>query len=521
MFLVIFLFFAYPHIKSEVKTDSQGIYFVIHSPHISTDFTLYIKKLSYGKDSILHFSYPDFDLWDRDKKEDSVFIFRPTKRRKIEKGVLYTYRVSLFDLEEKNTLASTYYFFRLNKRGKLGIYPVIYPVMQLLAEDTIAIFFETNKPAFARIRLKLKGKPDEIISHNVKETRHEFKIPYQKGLTYYRFCIYTKWDTFCSPYIPVKYKGKIKSFAIFGDTRANWAIPSPKGRADGVNEVIIQDILRAIYKEPVDFVEINGDLITGYTSSKEDAQKQYEAFLKSLYPYAASLPFLFTPGNHDMTAPFDGTRKNHKDPLPPNSAENLWESVFMQPENGPVAEKGMPPYKENVYYLKAGKYGIFFLNSDYNYAKKGRKRLSGNITHEEINWFLKQSKKFKKTVVIFHEPLYSNTPMPGHSLDYNIPLRDSIVQALLNSNAQILLTSHEHLYARRIIPKKDAAKTLNQITIGAGGAPLYDIPPEKREGLECFSKETVYGIIKLKKNKIEFQIKNLNGFVIDSGTIKH
>lgn len=514
------LLFMYPHIKTEVKTDSQGVYFVVHAPHVSTDFTLYVKNLSYTKDSVLHISYPDFDLWDREKKEDSVFIFRPTRRRKFDKDVLYAYRVTLFDLEDKNTLSSTYYFFRLNNRGKVGVYPEIYPVMQLLSKDTIGIFFTTNRPTYAKIRLKIDGKPDEVISHNVKSKRHEFKIPYKKGLNFYKFCIYTKWDTFRSFYIPIKYHGKIKSFAIFGDTRANWAIPSPRGRADGVNELTIQNILRAIYKEPVDFVEINGDLITGYTSSKEDALKQYEAFLKALYPYASSIPFLFTPGNHDMTAPFIGTRKDHKDPEPPNSAEDLWKDIFMQPENGPMAEEGMPPYKENVYYVSAGKYGIFFLNSDYNYAKKGRKRLSGNITHKEIKWFLKHSKKFKKTVVIFHEPLYSNTPMPGHSLDYNVPLRDSIADALLGSNVQILLTSHEHLYARRVIPSKSAKRTINQLTIGAGGAPLYNIPEDKRKGLECFSRETVYGIVSLRKNRVEFKVKNLNGFLIDSGTVK-
>ncbi len=515
----IFLF-VYPHIKTEVKTDSEGVYFVVHAPHVSTDFTLYVKNLSYTKDSILHISYPDFDLWDRKKKEDSVFVFRPTRRRKFEKNVLYIYRLTLFDLQDKNTLSSTYYFFRLNKRGKVGIYPEIYPVMQLLSKDTLGIFFITNKPTFAKIILKTDGKPDEVITHNVKSKRHEFRIPYHKGLNFYRFCIYTKWDTFRSFYIPIKYRGKIEKFAIFGDTRANWAIPSPTGRADGVNEITIQNILRAIYKEGVSFVEINGDLITGYTNSKGDALKQYEAFLKALYPYASSLPFLFTPGNHDMTAPFTGNRKDHKDPDPPNSAEDLWASIFMQPENGPVAEKDMPPYKENVYYLNAGKYGIFFLNSDYNYAKKGRKRLSGNITQQEIDWFKKHSKKFKSTILIFHEPLYSNTPMPGHSLDYNIPLRDSIMAALLKTNVKLLLTSHEHLYARRIVPSSNSERYLKQITIGAGGAPLYNIPKDKRSDLEAFSRETVYGIIELKSNRIEFWIKNLNGFIIDSGIVK-
>ncbi|GEM_PF-1212515 len=518
--LAALLIFVYPHLKIEAFTDSAGPYIVVHAPHVSTDFTLYVSDLSYEKDSILNYSYPDFDLWDRNKTENSVFIFRPTRRRKFERGKLYAIRASVFDLEDKNMISSTYYFFRLNNRGKIGLAPFIYPVMQLLSEDTIGIFFESNKPCFASITLLFKNRNPKTILHNKKIKRHEFKIPYENGLEYYRFTLFTKYDTFVSRTIPVKYRGEIERFAIFGDTRANWAMPSPIGRADGVNEEVINDILRAIYKENPDFIEINGDLITGYTADREDALMQYQAFLKSLYPYASSIPFLFTAGNHDMTAPMEGDRKNHNDPAPPESAEDLWASLFMQPENGPVARKGMPPYRENVYFIGTDNWGIFFLNSDYNYAKKNRKRISGNITFEETDWFLKESRRFRNTIVIFHEPLYSNTGMPGHALDYDIKLRDSVANVFFNSNAKLILTSHEHLYARRKIPLKDSGKWLYQVTIGAGGAPIYNVPEDKRKGLDAFSRETVFGLITLKGHRIKGLIKNINGFTVDYFEVK-
>ncbi len=518
--LVAILIIAYPHLKIEALTDSMGPYIVVHAPHVSTDFTLFVSDLSYEKDSILNFSYPDFDLWDTDKTEDSIFIFRPMRRRRFKKNTLYAIRATVFDLKRKNTLASTYYFLRLNRRGKIGISPSIYPVMQLLSKDTLGIFFETNRPCLASITLFYHKKNPKTIIHNKKVTRHEFKIPYEKGLKYYRFTLNTKYDTFISHIIPIRYSGKIEKFAIFGDTRANWAMPSPLGRTDGVNEEVINDMLRAIYKDRPDFVEINGDLITGYTSDKEDALLQYQAFLKALYPYASSIPFLFTAGNHDMTAPFEGDRKNHKDPVSPNSAEDLWKSLFMQPENGPVAKKGNPPYKESVYYLGAGDWGIFFLNSDYNYARKNRKRLSGNITFEETEWFIKKSQQFKHTIVIFHEPLYSNTGMPGHSLDYNTSLRDSVTRVFLNSNAKLILTSHEHLYARRKIPSPTSFRWIYQITLGAGGAPLYNIPEKMRKGLDAYSRETVYGLVKIDGNKITGLVKNINGFIVDRFEVK-
>lgn len=517
MHIILAFFIAlYPHLKIEAYTDSTGPYFVVHAPHISTDFTLYVTDLSYSKDSVLNVSYPDFDLWDRKKTEDSVFVFRPTKRRTFRKNTLYAIRPSAFDLKDKNTLLGTYYFFRLNKKGKIGIAPYIFPVMQLLSKDTLGIFFEGNKKSYASITLFYKKESPKTITHNKKSKRHEFKIPYQKDLLYYRFSLYTKYDTFTSHLVPIKYRGKIETFAIFGDTRANWAMPSERGRTDGVNEEVINNILRAIYKDEPDFVEINGDLISGYTNSKEDALMQYYAFLKSLYPYASSIPFLFTPGNHDMTAPMDGDRRSHKDPTPPQSAEDLWKNLFMQPENGPIEQKGMPPYKENVYFLDAGNWGIFFLNSDYNYAKENRKRISGNITNKEMTWFLQKSRYFKHSIVIFHEPLYSNTPIKGHALDYDIVKRDSLLNAFLRSGASLILTSHEHLYARRKIADGKAHKWIYQVTLGTGGAPIYNVPKEKRTGIDAFSKETTYGLIHLKKNKVIGLVKNINGFVVDS-----
>lgn len=516
-FLIALFISIYPHINIEASVDSLGLYFAVHTPHISTDFNLFVSELSFTKDSVLNYSYPDFNLWDRNKREDSIFIFRPTKRRKFKLNTLYAIRATVFDLKKKNTIASPYFLIRLNKEGKIGISPSLYPIMQLISKDTLGIFFESNKPSYATITLLFHKKDSKTIIHSSKTKRHEFKIPFEKGLKYYKFTLYTEDDTFVSRTIPIKYRGKIETFAAFGDTRANWAIPSPLGRTSGINEEVINDILREIYKENPDLIVINGDLISGYTNSREDAILQYYSFLKSLYPYASSIPFLFTAGNHDMTAPYEGERKNFKDPKPPHSAEDLWAKIFMQPENGPPSQKDNPPYIENVYYISSGDWGIFFLNSDYNYAKENGKRVSGNITLDQMRWYMEVSKRFKNSILIFHEPLYSNTGKPGHSLDYDIPLRDSIVRFIFKSNPRIIITSHEHLYARRKIQDPyNPQHWIYQVTIGAGGAPLYNIPKKLRKNLNSYSKETTYLLIRLEGNRLIARVKNLNGFIIDS-----
>lgn len=501
-----------------VGQDTQGLYIQFKTKNPSTDANAYIKIIDTSDTPILHESYFFSNLWDRKKITDTLHRLYFSDRM-VHPG-FFEYQVSYFDTVRKMERASAYYFFRLvNKNGALGqgIYPRIGPFLSLKSHDTLSVSVYGSKSCFAVLKINYRNRKKVEIDHNKLSKRHEF-ILYAKDVTSYRLLLIDGSDTFVSQVFPVRYSMKYPLVGVFGDTRANWASPDPSQRANGVNATVLHNILKAMYADSVNLIVVNGDLISGYTSSISRAELEYDTWMKATFPYSASVPILPVPGNHDMTAPFMGTRKSHRDGYGKKSAEYLWKKVFSLPDNGPsVVIDTMPPYKRTVYYLGFNNWGMFFLNSDYNYSKLKYKRMSGNIDNIQLSFLKNKARDFKHIIVFFHEPCFP-VAEKGHALDYAKPHRDSIWACLTALPVKLVVNSHEHIYARRVIAldtSRGFNRPLSEVIVGTGGAPIYTVPDSLIKKTIKFSNETVYILLKIKGSHVFGITKNTAGCGID------
>jgi len=422
--------------------------------------------------------------------------------------------------------------FKYDKSKGFSIIPTIIegPFINKLTDTSCVISFRTNMPIKATILVNNNSYTDKK-----EELNHEIEISKLKPYTKYEYTI--KYGILSQSYsfktaLP---QGSRKpfTFAYISDSRGG------RGGGErnffGPNAYILKKIVAMAVNENAEFIQFTGDLISGYSTKKEEMKLQYANFKRAVEPFWHYIPLNITMGNHEAynyRFYIPNSRSSisiDKFPFENNSAESIFSEEFVNFENGPISEDGayydpnpdkldFPKYKETVFWYSYGNTAIIVLNSNYWYSPslKYFTTASGNlhayIMDKQFEWLkntlekLEKNKNIDHIFITLHTPFFPNG---GHGKDdmwYNgdnskrpviagtpvkfgiIERRDQLLDLLINKSSKVvaILTGDEHNYNRlyinnkmKMYPDNWKGKKLNlkraiyQINNGAAGAPYY------------------------------------------------
>lgn len=231
-------------------------------------------------------------------------------------------------------------------------------------------------------------------------------------------------------------------FIIFGDS---------KGANNGINTKVLKTIMEQSIKlnPKVDFIVVCGDSIAG-GPNKERLISQLNNFKKIVQSYHPNKSILPVIGNHEVNInPID------------NSYEKIFENIYDELKPNGYLEN----YNKTVYYIDFRDTRIIILNTFHpNEIHK--------IVDDQLYWFEKvASVNIKNKFVVFHSPAFPTGAHLGHCLDLYPDYRDEFWKVVDKCNIDIVFSSHEHNYSRRIIHGEN---DIYQIITGGGGEKLRD-----------------------------------------------
>jgi len=404
------------------------------------------------------------------------------------------------------------------------------PLINLLTSSGATISFKTNEKTISSIVINDKEFKDEkeTYHHEIEVTglkadkEYAYKIKYGNNTQEYSFRT-----------APESGSRQPLIFGYASDCRGGNG--SGERNIYGHNAYILKKIMALSTANKLSFLQLTGDVIGGYSLTKEDIQIQYTNLKRTMSPFASYFPVVVGMGNHEaLINTFTEPKKRiwvsvDKFPFETESSESIFAKNFVNHLNGPESEDGsiydpdkknkdFPSYKENVFYYTYDNVAMVVLNSNYFYAPSTRHipltsgNLHGYIMDNQLKWLEKTLKNFEKDDNIDHVFLTVHTPAfpnGGHVSDdmyYDgnnsyrpyiagkpvkkgiIERRDELLNLIINKNKKTLalLVGDEHNYCKlkleadtKIYPddypnkKLKLKRTFWQINNGAAGAPYY------------------------------------------------
>ena len=447
-----------------------------------------------------------------------------------EKTIVY-YKVNLIDKEGKEEQYRSRIV--LSKNRKI-LQTVVYgPYFDRGENDNYIVSFELLYPDKAT--LIFNGKK---FVCNKKKKRHFFKIgKLKKGEYLYKIEGY-----------PRIFKAKVNetnnfSFAFMSDSRNRKT--DFDSNFQNTNGKIVNQIFLTAYNKGTDFFVFVGDMVTGYTGFRDEFERELKSFAYATEPISSIIPVYEGMGNHEALMDcFERDGKKYcKDKKTPNSAEDVFGEVFVNPENADFSEKqGLPSYKENLYYFNYGNCLFVVLNTNYWWGYKPEiygGNLEGHIMKKQLEWLdrvLAEQGKGKKEIFVFaHEPAFpcsahlkdgmyywGGDPKKNDGIDrhYVIETRNKFLKILDKHGVKIVFFGDEHNYTRVLI-NKDIAPIkgeITQIISGGAGAPFYELAPQFpwKKNLKAFSKENHFILVNVGGKKVKVEAVSIYGYVLDS-----
>ncbi len=249
--------------------------------------------------------------------------------------------------------------------------------------------------------------------------------------------------------------------------------------------------IRAAYAAAPDarFIVHAGDLV-----SHGDDDAQWEAWFQAGGWIHAMLPCIPAPGNHEY---LKSTGK--KGPF-----TSHWREVFTLPENG------IPGLEEANYFLDYQGVRIVTLNT-YQDLPAQAEWLERVLSDNPNRW----------TVAAFHYPIYS-----GYGTRNNAELRALVKPILEKHHVDLVLTGHDHVYARGQAPVGDYApgdSTSPKPVLGTSG-PVYVISvsgPKQYEVNAPWAKRygenvQLYQIIHVSADTLRYESRTVTGELYDA-----
>ena len=231
------------------------------------------------------------------------------------------------------------------------------------------------------------------------------------------------------------------TFIVFGDSRpVSPERPLPKS--------LLSRVAFEIGLIHPDFVIFTGDLVIGYGDTEEQYRSTVEEFLQIMNEYAPDVPFIFVPGNHELS-PGKDKMEIYKEYF----GKKLYSDFYFGKAHFILINTNWPKG------MAEGKYGFFNVND-------------GEHELAMVDWFKKVVKEPAELKLVFgHVPAFSALT-PNFEFEHTKSFdtkenRDFFVKLLIDNDVDAYISGHEHLtYFTKV------GKTLF-MTVGGGGAPLY------------------------------------------------
>ncbi|MHC4749089.1 MAG: metallophosphoesterase family protein, partial [Planctomycetota bacterium] len=122
-----------------------------------------------------------------------------------------------------------------------------------------------------------------------------------------------------------------------------------RGYSNGINEIILSELVNEIKSQGVDFLLFPGDLVSGYSATgPSEFESQLRTWVEVMEPvYDANIPIYVSRGNHEIGDVWGVY--SHPDIDPNDNYATRWLNVFGSdfhleqklPDNGPADEKYM------------------------------------------------------------------------------------------------------------------------------------------------------------------------------------
>jgi len=270
------------------------------------------------------------------------------------------------------------------------------------------------------------------------------------------------------------------------------------------NDLFAEEILndmteRILSLDPKpDFVIFNGDMVAkkAYSEESDAVQRWLATFSQPLQ--REGITVYVTPGNHIV----DQRASQNDRPL--KYVDDFRHSYMfegMSPVDNPLSKSVPEPYRGVTF---SATHGNMHLATVPSFTTHRRFDLSGELGEDEykqpnksfeyyvsranLEWLENNLKgsdaKFK--VFVTHVPLYPT----GHhykdekGLHAHPANRDALMKILIDNKVDMILVSHEHVYARMYLKPSNSDGTKDgdeiiQVTVGSAGAPLPTIVPKR------------------------------------------
>ena len=249
-----------------------------------------------------------------------------------------------------------------------------------------------------------------------------------------------------------------------------------RGNDNGINQVVLSELVTEIKSQGVDFVIFSGDLVSGHRAIGTDEFEAYlRAWVEIMKPvYDADIAIYVCRGNHEL-----GDVRNvysHPGTSPDPNDNNMlrWLNVFGSdshpkqklPDNGPANEKFMT-------YSVTHKNAFIVMLDEYAGIR--------HDFHHKVNqeWLDDQLEANTKPHIFLagHEQAFRTR----HSdcLDYFPAQRNAFWAGIKNASGRTYFCGHDHFYDHARVDDGDdnPNNDIHQYVIGTTGAPLYTWSP--------------------------------------------
>jgi 3',5'-cyclic-AMP phosphodiesterase len=281
-------------------------------------------------------------------------------------------------------------------------------------------------------------------------------------------------------------------FIVYGDS---------KGKEGGVNKKILTKILSQIQKfdQQPNFIVVLGDSVAG-SSNNEILREQLSKFKSIIFEKLPNIKVIPVIGNHEVNiSPID------------DSAEK----VFQEHYSDLLPDEELNGYNKTAYYIDICNSRLIILNS-YHFGQCSK------ITGSQLEWLEKvlQGPVGHKFIFV-HSPAFPTGAHLGTCLDKYPEERDKFWRIVDKYNTEIVFSSHEHNYSRRVIKRNyntckcTKGDEIIQIISGGGGEKLKDSFKSKKGVIVSPKAEYHFIVVDVEDNKVSIRAINIKGKTID------
>lgn len=524
--------------KTVVATQGATIYLGLPNEEIRLDWPIYSASQAFSEEKAQLEHQATIDL--------RGYINRNAARLMIGGGVLF-YRIELYDQRRAAVRFLDRHFHCVIKNDRFGLGLNIEegPFLTQIASDSAIIWWTTDRAATGEVRIE---NGPLIPSERGLGNRHVARISsLEPSHSYsYQVTCRTPEDELRSRTYRLTTAPAETDFSfLFTCDGRTGALGGGETALEGVNATSARALVAQMARHKAHFLFFTGDLISGYTTREDDFRAQLRSWKRIYGALWHEMPIYTGMGNHESL--LDGSARVQFDKHGSQSAESVFASEFLHPQNGPDPEQpGLPPYKGAVYSFDYAGCHFVQLDSDYwysNHPDEHPGNMFGGLLPGQLDWFEKdltaaRASGARHIFVFIHEPAFPNG---GHVQDSlwgggssdRVAVRDRFWSAVNRAGVAAVFSGHEHNYSRTVIDSQtpvrwdhsvnpDFTRPTTQIIQGAAGAPFYarDLTVPWTNSVKKFVTHTwSYCLIRVKQERVHLETYSYTGERIDEADL--